>query len=230
VVSIKDERQKSLLDLISEREELPLEKEKHAGTSTPDDSRQELDSLEEEALTCRRCSLRLNCRQVVFGAGNPGADLLLVGEGPGSDEDRQGIPFVGRAGQLLNRILEAASIDRNEVYITNIVKCRPPNNRLPSQPEIEACLPYLRRQFELIDPEIIICLGSLATKTLIDKEAAITRFRGQWRQIGGRRYMATFHPAALLRDPGKKKYVWEDFKKVIKVYHNSDNGGSFHEQ
>ncbi len=226
---IKEERQRSLLDLISKQESLPFEEENHAVKPAPGDSGQELERLKEEALACRRCSLRQGCRQVVFGAGNPGTRLMLVGEGPGSDEDRQGIPFVGRAGQLLNRILEAASIDRAQVYITNIVKCRPPNNRLPAQPEIEACLPYLKKQIELIDPEIITCLGSLATKTLIDKNAAITRSRGQWRQVGGRRYIATFHPAALLRDPGKKKYVWEDFQEVMKIYHKPDKGGPVHE-
>ncbi len=189
------------------------------------DAKIELDHLKEEALACRRCSLRQGCRQVVFGTGNPRTRLMLVGEGPGSEEDRQGIPFVGRAGQLLNRILEAAGIERDEVYIANVVKCRPPNNRVPVQSEIDACLPYLQKQIESIDPAIIVCLGSLATKTLIDKNAGITRTRGSWRKIGRRSYMATFHPAALLRDPGKKKYVWEDFKEVIRLYHNPDNGG-----
>ena len=188
-----------------------------------------LDRLQEKAQACRRCALRQGCRQVVFGVGNPRARLMLVGEGPGGDEDRQGIPFVGRAGQLLDRILEAARIKRDQVYITNVVKCRPPNNRLPVQQEVEACLPYLRTQIELIDPEIVICLGSLATKTLIDKNASITRSRGSWHKIGSRNYMATFHPAALLRDPGKKRYVWEDFQEAIKVYNKSDQGGAVDE-
>lgn len=229
MVTIKDERQQSLMDLMSGRGAAPPDDENRADRANHKDKEVELDRLKEEALSCKRCSLRQGCLQVVFGVGNPGARIMLVGEGPGGDEDRQGIPFVGRAGQLLNRILEAAGINRDDVYITNIVKCRPPGNRLPVQSEIDACLPHLQKQIALIDPEIIICLGSLSTKTLIDKNASITRTRGNWRTIGGRRYMATFHPAALLRDPGKKKYVWEDFKEVMKEYHKPDNGGSAHE-
>lgn len=155
---------------------------------------------------------------MVFGDGNSRARLMLIGEAPGADEDRAGIPFVGRAGQLLDRILTAAEIDREKVFITNIVKCRPPGNRIPLQPEVEACLPYLKKQIELIDPQIIVCLGALATKTLINKSAAITRDRGKWHNIDGRRVIATFHPAALLRDPSRKKDVWEDFKQVMQHY------------
>lgn len=214
---------------MSGRKTAPPEEEHRDARANHRDNSKELDQLKEEALSCKRCSLRQGCTQVVFGVGSPWARLMLVGEGPGGDEDRQGIPFVGRAGQLLNRILEAAGIERDEVYIANVVKCRPPGNRLPVQPEIDACLPYLQRQIALIDPEIIVCLGSLATKTLIEKNASITRIRGSWRTINGRLYMATFHPAALLRDPGKKKFVWEDFKAVMKIYHNPDNGGSAHE-
>ncbi|MDW7740484.1 MAG: uracil-DNA glycosylase [Bacillota bacterium] len=162
--------------------------------------------------------LRSTCTQVVFGDGNPQTKLMLIGEGPGADEDRIGIPFVGRAGQLLDRILAAADIKREEVYIANIVKCRPPSNRLPLQSEVEACLPYLKEQIELINPEIIVCLGALATKTLIGQNLSITRCRGTWHEWDSRRIIATFHPAALLRDPGKKKYVWEDIKEVIKYY------------
>jgi DNA polymerase len=142
----------------------------------------------------------------------------MVGEGPGADEDRIGIPFVGKAGQLLDKILQAANILRDDIFITNVVKCRPPGNRLPLQPEVEACIPYLRQQIDLIDPEIIVCLGSLATKNLIDRKAAITRMRGKWHTIGGRKVIATFHPAALLRDPSRKKDVWEDFKQIMKIY------------
>lgn len=158
---------------------------------------------------------------MVFGEGDFSTRLLLVGEGPGADEDRIGRPFVGRAGQLLDRILEAADIRREDVYITNVVKCRPPSNRLPFQPEVDACLPYLQAQIELINPEMILCLGALATRTLIDKKAAITKVRGQWREKDGRRIIATFHPAALLRDPAKKKPAWEDIKEVMAIYHKS---------
>lgn len=183
-----------------------------------DNALERLKELEKTSLACTLCILRSGCRQVVFGTGNPRAHLMLVGEGPGADEDRLGIPFVGRAGNLLDRILEAAGIKREEVYITNVVKCRPPANRLPFQPEVDSCLPYLRKQIELINPKLVVCLGALATRTLIDKNASITRSRGQWHENDGRRMIATFHPAALLRDPGKKKYVWEDFKEIIKYY------------
>ncbi len=228
-INIKEERQQSLFDMMSGRAASPSEPEQAGLAASGNDKEAELDQLKEEALSCRRCSLRQGCRQVVFGVGNPNARLMLVGEGPGSDEDRQGEPFVGRAGQLLNRILQAAKMNRDDVYIANVVKCRPPNNRLPVQTEIDACLPYLQKQIELIDPEMVVCLGSLATKSLIDKNASITRSRGCWLKIGSRRYMATFHPAALLRDPGKKKLVWDDFKEVIKAYNNPDNGGSVNE-
>ncbi len=154
----------------------------------------------------------------MFGDGSNQARLMLVGEAPGADEDREGIPFVGRAGQLLDRILVAAELDRKKIFITNVVKCRPPGNRLPLQPEVEACLPYLKKQIELINPRIIVCLGALATKTLIDKSAAITRDRGKWHNIEGRSVIATFHPAALLRDPSRKKDVWEDFKQILQRY------------
>ncbi len=202
-----------------------LKQESSISLPVHEDSVKKLDQLKETSLNCFRCSLRQGCQQVVFGVGNPHAHLMLVGEGPGSDEDRLGMPFVGRAGQLLDRILEAAQIKRDEIYIANVVKCRPPNNRLPFQSEIDTCLPYLQEQIAIIKPQIIVCLGALATRTLIDKTASITSIRGQWHRIGECFYLATFHPAALLRDPGKKKYVWEDFKQVVKVYKNADNGG-----
>lgn len=178
-----------------------------------------LEALKEECLACRRCVLREGCQQVVFGGGNLEARLVLVGEGPGAEEDQKGVPFVGRAGQLLEKILTAAKIRREDVFITNVVKCRPPRNRMPAPNEVEACLPFLKQQLDLINPEIVVCLGALATKTLIDKKAAITRTRGIWHTIEGRQVMATFHPAALLRDPSRKKAVWEDFQKIMEVYH-----------
>lgn len=185
----------------------------------PLSSAERLLQMQKKAANCALCELRKTCSQVVFGEGNSSARLMLVGEGPGADEDRLGRPFIGRAGQLLNRILEAAEIKREDIYITNVVKCRPPSNRLPLQPEVDACNPYLRAQIELIKPEMILCLGALATRTLYDKNAAITRVRGQWKEIDGIRTLATFHPAALLRDPSKKKPTWEDFKKIMAVYH-----------
>jgi DNA polymerase len=143
---------------------------------------------------------------------------MLVGEGPGQDEDSQGEPFVGRAGQLLNKILAAAEIAREEVYIANVVKCRPPGNRLPLPPEVKACRSYLERQIALIKPQIIVCMGAMATQTVIDPQAKITKTRGIWFTRAGIRMMAVFHPAALLRNPDYKRPTWEDFKLIRDAY------------
>ncbi|MEW5919556.1 MAG: uracil-DNA glycosylase [Bacillota bacterium] len=177
-----------------------------------------LDAWRRLCLTCRRCSLRQEAKGVVFGEGNPRAQILFVGEGPGGEEDKLGRPFVGAAGQLLDRILAAANLAREEVYIANVVKCRPPGNRQPRKEEIEACLPLLQRQIELIDPAIIVCLGAVASRALIRPDFPITRERGCWQELDNRMLMPTFHPAALLRDPGKKKAVWEDIQLVVKLY------------
>ena len=209
------ERQQTIFDLANAVEGEQKSQEKQ------DPAEVKLEQLKANCLACRRCVLRTGCTQVVFGDGNPKARLMLVGEGPGVDEDRIGIPFVGKAGQLLDRILEAASIKRHDIYIANIVKCRPPGNRLPQQQEVDSCLPYLQEQIDLINPEIIVCLGALALRTLLDSKATITRSRGQWHQVDGRRMLATFHPAALLRDPGKKKDVWVDFQEIMKYYQPS---------
>lgn len=180
---------------------------------------------------CQQCVLRQQAKQVVFGEGNAAAKLMLVGEAPGAHEDEQGRPFVGAAGQLLDRILEAAGFKRQEVYITNVVKCRPRNltlangryrggssNRPPTAAEIKACLPWLEEQIAIIMPRIIVCLGAHATRALIAEDARITRLRGQWITKGGIRYLPTYHPAALLRDPARKRPVWEDFKKIREAY------------
>lgn len=171
---------------------------------------------------CRRCSLREGAGGVVFGEGDPRARLMFIGEGPGGDEDKLGRPFVGRAGHLLNRILEAAGLQREEVYIANIVKCRPPGNRAPQREEIETCFPLLEKQIELINPLLMVCLGAVAAKTLIRSNFSITRERGTWNEFKGRLLMPTFHPAALLRDPSKKKPVWEDMLKVMDRYRELD--------
>lgn len=184
------------------------------GDAAPQEPPRDLGTLERECKTCRRCDLRAGCTQVVFGEGNPHARLMFVGEGPGQQEDIQGRPFVGAAGQLLDKILAAVGIKREEVYIANVVKCRPPGNRLPTSEEAEACLPHLTAQIRAIRPKIIVCLGALATQTLIDKGARITKARGNWFHKDGIMYMPTFHPAALLRDETKKRPVWEDMKKV----------------
>ncbi len=170
------------------------------------------------ASACEKCRLRAGCRQVVFGEGNPRARLMLVGEGPGEQEDRDGRPFVGRAGQLLDRILEAAGIERSEVYITNVVKCRPPGNRTPMPDEADACWPWLEHQLACIRPELVVCLGATAARRLVDPEATISRLRGRWIERDGRRYLVTFHPAALLRNPQLKKQAWEDFQLIRDTY------------
>lgn len=170
--------------------------------------------LENIARECRLCPLRERCNQVVFGSGPQDADIMLVGEGPGQSEDEMGIPFVGRAGQLLDRILEAAGITRSNVYITNVVKCRPPGNRLPNPNEIAVCRGYLEAQIRLLNPKIIICLGALATQTVVDNKAKITIVRGRWFTRQGIMIMPTYHPAALLRNESLKRPVWEDFKLI----------------
>lgn len=184
-----------------------------------DDPNITLQELQAQCLECNRCALRQGARHVVFGEGNPRAKLVFVGEGPGAEEDRIGRPFVGAAGQLLDRILAAGGWSREEIYIANVVKCRPPGNRPPRREEIDSCLPLLQKQLELIEPRIIVALGASAAKTLLaDPALSITRERGRWHQIGAYMLMPTFHPAALLRDPQKKKPVWKDIQQVMALY------------
>ncbi|NLJ34252.1 MAG: uracil-DNA glycosylase [Firmicutes bacterium] len=177
-----------------------------------------LASLKEACLRCQACGLRRGAKQVVFGAGSPQAAIMLVGEGPGRQEDELGEPFVGAAGQLLDKVFAALKFRREELYITNIVKCRPPGNRLPTPREVRACRPYLQGQIRLIKPRIIVCLGALAGQNLIGPQLRITRHRGRWVQRGEIMLLPTFHPAALLRDPGRKRPFWEDFKAVARAY------------
>ncbi|HZK18295.1 MAG TPA: uracil-DNA glycosylase, partial [Clostridia bacterium] len=166
-----------------------------------------------------RCGLAQHRNNVVFGEGNPKAKIMLIGEGPGAEEDRQGLPFVGAAGQLLDKILEAIDLGRGDVYIGNIVKCRPPKNRIPNRKEATACMPWLYKQIEIISPEIIVLLGSTALQNMIDPKARITRARGKWlRSKSGIKIMPTYHPAALLRDPSRKRPVWEDFQLIRDEY------------
>ncbi|ABY95791.1 MULTISPECIES: uracil-DNA glycosylase [Thermoanaerobacter] len=167
-----------------------------------------------ECLHCTKCDLSKTKTNMVFGEGNLRAKVMFVGEGPGRDEDLQGRPFVGRAGQFLNKMLEDVGLKREEVYIANIVKCRPPNNRVPLQSEIDACLPYLRNQVAIIAPKMIVCLGATAAKAIIDKNFKITVMRGQWFERKGVKIIATYHPAAILRDPEKLEPAMEDFKKI----------------
>jgi len=175
-----------------------------------------LEELENITKGCKKCHLCEKAKQVVFGKGSYNAPVMLVGEAPGADEDEQGIPFVGRAGQLLDKILTSAGI--NDVYITNIAKCRPPENRLPTREEVEACWPYLVRQIELLKPRIIVCLGALATQQLVHPQAKITMVHGKIYTKGGIKIVPTYHPAALLRDPNKKKPCWNDFKVIRTIY------------
>lgn len=167
---------------------------------------------------CQKCRLRSTCQQVVFGAGNLQSKIMLVGEGPGKDEDIQGRPFVGRAGQLLDKILQAAEIPRQEVFISNVVKCRPPGNRLPNPDEVKMCRNWLEAQIRIIRPQIIVCLGAMASQVIIDPKATISKIRGNWFSRQGIKIIATFHPAALLRNESYKKPAWEDFKLIRDEY------------
>ncbi|ATW25572.1 uracil-DNA glycosylase [Candidatus Formimonas warabiya] len=175
--------------------------------------------LEQQLQKCHRCDLGRRRIKLVFGKGSLTAPVMFIGEGPGEQEDIQGQPFVGKAGQLLDKIIAAAGFSENQVYICNVVKCRPPGNRLPNPVEVEACKPFLREQIRSIRPRIIVCLGALAAQTLINPDVRITRDRGAWVQKGNFKIMPTFHPAALLRDPAKKRLVWEDMKKVRDEFH-----------
>jgi len=165
---------------------------------------------------CTRCKLhKLGRRQVVFGVGNPNARLMFVGEGPGADEDQQGEPFVGKAGQLLTKIIEAIGLKRSDVYIANVIKCRPPNNRNPEPDEVATCQPFLFAQLDLIKPKVIVALGTFAAHALLGSDAPISRLRGRVQDFrGGAKLIPTFHPAFLLRTPERKRDVWEDMKKV----------------
>ena len=169
---------------------------------------------------CTRCKLHtLGRKQIVFGVGNPEADLMFVGEAPGADEDEQGIPFVGRAGQLLTKIIEAIDLRRDDVYIANIIKCRPPQNRNPEPDEVASCEPFLFRQIEVIKPKVIVALGKYAAQTLLRTDAPISRLRGRQFDYRGAKLIPTFHPAYLLRNPSSKREVWEDMKLVRSLLH-----------
>ncbi|MDA3819940.1 MAG: uracil-DNA glycosylase [Candidatus Delongbacteria bacterium] len=175
--------------------------------------------IEMQVLECTKCVLSQTRNKPVFGQGPPDANIFIIGEGPGAEEDKKGLPFVGRSGQLLDKILEACNFTREKhVFIGNIVKCRPPGNRTPRPEEKEACLPYLMKQIDMINPPIIILLGGTALKGLIDPDAKITQLRGNWIEWNNRIVMPTYHPSALLRTPARKTEAWEDFKKVFHKY------------
>jgi len=186
-------------------------------SSLPDgDPEAALENLRSEIGDCTRCRLCEGRTHLVFGAGNPRAQVMFIGEGPGYEEDRQGLPFVGKAGQLLNRIIGAMGMAREDVYIANVVKCRPPENRTPLPEEAEICSVFLRRQIAIIHPRVICALGGVAVQTLLQTSAPVSRLRGEFRSLpDGTPVMPTFHPAYLLRNPEKKKEVWEDLKRVL---------------
>ena len=174
----------------------------------------ELKRLRGEIGDCTRCKLHAGRTNLVFGEGNPKADLMFVGEAPGRDEDIKGEPFVGRAGKLLTKIIEAIDLDRNDVYIANVIKCRPPQNRNPEEDEVETCEPFLFRQIDVIRPRVIVALGAFAAKTLLGSDAPISKLRGREYEYRGATLIPTFHPAYLLRNSKGKREVWEDMKRV----------------
>jgi uracil-DNA glycosylase family 4 len=174
----------------------------------------DLKSLADLVATCSRCRLAEGRKSVVFGAGNADADLMLIGEGPGAEEDRQGLPFVGPAGELLTRIIQAMEMKRDDVYIANVVKCRPPGNRDPQPDEVQACRGYLEKQVALVRPRVLVALGRVAAQALLGNESPIGQLRGRWYQAFGVPTMVTYHPAALLRNPALKRPTWEDMQQV----------------
>jgi len=189
--------------------------------STPEssviDPAQALRMIREDLGDCTRCRLHKQGRkQIVFGVGNPNAELMFIGEAPGADEDQQGEPFVGRAGQLLNNMIKAMGLRRENVYIANIIKCRPPGNRTPERDECETCSPFLMRQIAAIKPKVIVALGAVAAKTLLAINAPMSEFRGRWFDFRGTKLAVTYHPAFLLRDPRQKKETWKDLQMVMK--------------
>jgi len=177
-----------------------------------------LKEFEKHICNCTKCVLHKGRNKFVFGSGNPDADVLVIGEGPGAEEDKQGLPFVGRAGKLLTDMLKAINFERDEVYIGNIVKCRPPGNRTPLPDEMDTCLPYLKKQIELIKPKLILCLGLTAAKGLLKKRESLTNLRGKVYEFEDAKVLVTFHPAALLRNPNWKRPAWEDLKNFRKLF------------
>jgi DNA polymerase len=210
--SPSSEKNKSKQTIHIEREQnISLFKEDFENTNN-------LKELYDQIHECKKCSLGDTRTNFVFGVGNPDADLMLIGEAPGRDEDLKGEPFVGRAGKLLNDILKAIKFKRDDVYIANILKCRPPNNRDPLPEEADLCRPYLNKQINLIKPKIILCLGRVAAVVLLNKKVSLSQLRGSVHEYEGVRLMATYHPAALLRNPNWKKGCWEDVQKVRELY------------
>ncbi|PIQ10460.1 MAG: uracil-DNA glycosylase [Ignavibacteriales bacterium CG18_big_fil_WC_8_21_14_2_50_31_20] len=207
--------------LVSSEKNIKKEKKEQNPTVqnlTKFDSILTLDEFNNKINTCQLCGLSETRNKFVFGEGNPNADLMLIGEAPGAEEDKSGIPFVGRAGKLLNDILIAIGFKREDVFIANILKCRPPNNRDPLPSEREVCKPYLYKQIDLIKPKVILCLGKVAANVLLNNDESLTKMRANVYEITGIKTMVTYHPAALLRNPNWKRPTWEDVQKVKKIY------------
>ncbi len=200
--------------------EVPPQARPYAGSlpGVVEGERPTLDQIRRELGDCRRCKLCDGRKNIVFGSGNPRAELVFVGEGPGETEDLQGVPFVGAAGELLTKMIEAMGYRRDDVYICNVVKCRPPGNRNPEPDEVAACEPFLRAQLRAVQPKAIVALGKFAAQTLLRDSTPITKMRGQWREYEGIKLMPTFHPAYLLRQPAEKKKAWEDLQQVMKFF------------
>ena len=205
-----------LFELPTPAKSLPTQQAKL--TTEPWGDAATLDEMNKQICNCLKCALGHTRTKFVFGVGNPNATLMLVGEAPGADEDAQGEPFVGRAGQLLNKILEAINFKREDVYICNILKCRPPNNRKPQPEEVEQCIPYLQKQIQLIKPKVILCLGLTAAENLLKTAESLGKLRGRVMQYEGIPLMVTYHPAALLRNPNWKRPTWEDVQAVRKLH------------
>ena len=183
----------------------------------PQTPAESLAAIRQKMGNCKRCGLARTRQRIVFGAGNPNAALMFIGEGPGYDEDQQGEPFVGKAGQLLTRIIKAMQLTRPEVYIGNVIKCRPPGNRNPTPEEVGQCAPFIKGQVAAVKPRVIVALGTFAAQTLLNSTTPISRMRGMFHDYGGIKLMPTYHPAYLLRHEEKKREVWEDMKQVMKA-------------
>jgi uracil-DNA glycosylase len=192
----------------------PVMKQDSPAVPQNNDASPALQAIRDDIGDCQRCKLAPKRTHIVFGSGNPNAELVFVGEAPGFDEDQQGLPFVGRAGQLLTKIIESIDLKREDVYICNVLKCRPPDNRNPEPDEVGACNPFLRRQLAVIRPKVVCCLGTFAAQTVMQTASSISKLRGRFYDIDGIRVIATFHPAYLLRSPDKKREVWEDMKQI----------------
>jgi DNA polymerase len=205
-VSAEDERGRVARPPAGEPPALPIVRDVEA----------ELRAIREDIGDCTRCVLHKGRKNLVFGVGNPRAELMFVGEGPGADEDAKGEPFVGRAGQLLNKMIEAMGLKREDVYIANVVKCRPPDNRTPERDEMETCGPFLYRQIAAIQPKVIVALGATATKALLNVNEPMSALRGRWHDFRGTKLVATYHPAYLLRDPRQKGEAWKDLQMAMK--------------